>query len=138
MPCQVSAVSAKDAPPVPFSLSKAILERALIHGHESRDEALEMEDWLLPLLHPVLKVGRVVQDLAAQIERDPLEQNLRELRENSLRKNKKVRYGKSGVRHVGEMGGWAKKNKYLRRDAVAQQLVETRAHLEKLLGRLLA
>ena len=39
---------------------------------------------------------------------------------------------------MGEMGGWAKKNKYLRRDAVAQQLVETRAHLEKLLGRLLA
>ena len=87
MPCQVSAVSAKYAPPVPFSLSKAIVERALIDGHESRDEALEMEDWLLPLLHPVLKVGRVVQDLAAQIERDPLEQNLRELRENRLRKN---------------------------------------------------
>ena len=24
--------------------------------------------------------------------------------------NKKVRYGKSGVRHMGEMGGWAKRN----------------------------
>ena len=25
-------------------------------------------------------------------------------------KKKTVRYGKSGVRHMGEMGGWAKKN----------------------------